>query len=96
MATRHRVRCIHRTDRPEPHERIHAIGGTNRDGSTWKLTQAEAIRGVEEGRWAFYLECEAGAKLELVVAVDDLGRRHLETSDDSQRAGGLLGLPECP
>jgi len=96
MATRHRVRCIHRTDGPDPHERIHAIGGTNRDGSTWKLTQAEAIRGIEEGRWAFYLERAAGGKLEVVVAVDGHGRRFLEMAGDGDLASGLLGLPECP
>lgn len=95
MATRHRVRCIHRTDRPEPPARVHAIGGANRDGSAWKLTQAEAVRGIDDGRWAFYLEGAAGGQVELVVAIDRLGRRYLRTAEDGDEPASLLALPEC-
>ena len=45
MATKHEVKCINKTDRPNPHERIRAIGGVNSDGTNWKLSQQDAIRG---------------------------------------------------
>src|SRR5258706_5212353 len=30
-----RIRCIVKTDRPSPHERIHSVGGVKPDGSPW-------------------------------------------------------------
>ena len=55
MASRHEVLCIHKTDRPNPHERITHIGGRNDDGTAWKITQEEAIAGIESGKWTFYV-----------------------------------------
>lgn len=96
MPTRHRVRCIHRADGTEPHARIHAIGGANRDGSAWKLALADAIGGIEAGRWVFYLATETGGRRELEVAVDREGRRYLRAAGDDDELSGLLALPECP
>ena len=49
MASRHEVLCVHKTDRSNPHERITHVGGRNDDGTAWKITQEEAIAGIESG-----------------------------------------------
>jgi hypothetical protein len=49
------VKCISKSDRNNPHERILSIGGTNPDGARWKLSQQEAIAGIENGKWKFYV-----------------------------------------
>ena len=48
MAATVRVECINKTDRYDPHERIQSIGGRNSDGTRWKLSQADAIAGIDE------------------------------------------------
>lgn len=56
MATNVQIKCIHKSNRASVHERITHVGGTNQDGSHWKLTQEQAILGLKEGKWAFYVE----------------------------------------
>ena len=52
MASRHEVKCVNKTDRQNPHERIKAIGGVNPNGTNWKLSQEDAIRDIEAGMWS--------------------------------------------
>jgi hypothetical protein len=96
MATSHRVECINKTDRYNPHERIRSIGGRNGDGTRWKLSQADAIRGIEDGTWAFYVERPAGDRVPVVVAVSAAGNKYLKTVADGDQPNNLLSLPECP
>jgi hypothetical protein len=42
-ASTHRVECISKTDRHNPHERIRYIGGRNADVTRWKLSQPELV-----------------------------------------------------
>ncbi|MDD5382313.1 MAG: DUF3892 domain-containing protein, partial [Candidatus Margulisbacteria bacterium] len=49
------VGCIVKRERNNPHERITHIGGVNPSGTRWKLTQEEAISGIESGKYAFYV-----------------------------------------
>lgn len=58
-----RIRCIKKTDRYSPHERIRAIGGMNSDGSRWKLSTDDAIRRIENGTNRFYVERPTGDRV---------------------------------
>lgn len=90
-----RVQCINKTDRPNPHERIRALGGVNPDGGRWKLSQPEVIQWIESGRGSFYVERPPGYRVDVIVAIHN-GNKYVKTRNDGQQPDNLLSLPECP
>jgi hypothetical protein len=95
VATRVKVECVNKTNRTDPHERIHNIGGRNPDGNRWRLAEAEAIAGIEEGKWSFYVERPIGHTVEVIIATRQ-SKKYLKTTADGQQPDNLLALPECP
>ena len=95
MASVHEVKCINKSDRYNPHERILSIGGLNPDGSRWKLSQEAAITGIEEGKWLFYVMKNA-KRVNVIVAISAYGHKYLKTVADGEHPNNLLSLPECP
>lgn len=96
MAQSVRIECINKTDRFSPHERIRHIGGRNTDGTRWKLSQPDAICGIEDGRWSFYVERPFGDRVAVIVATSAAGNKYLKTVADGDQPNNLLSLPECP
>ena len=96
MTATHRIRCINKSDRTSAWERINYIGGTNGDGTRWKLSIDEAIAGIESKKWAFYVERPAGDRVNVIVATSAAGRKYLRTTADGDQPNNLLSLPECP
>ncbi|MBX3084631.1 MAG: DUF3892 domain-containing protein [Anaerolineae bacterium] len=94
MATRHQIRCVNKSDRYNPHERITHIGGVNPDGSSWRLTQEAAIAGIERGDWTFYVNVR-GVESPVVVAVSQYRYKYLKTQPDGDQPNNLLSLMEC-
>ncbi len=94
MATLHEVKCVNKSDRDNPHERILSIGGLNSDGTRWKLKQEEAIKGIEEGKWSFYVT-KNGKTVKVIVATSRFGHKYLKTEADGEQPNNLLSLPEC-
>lgn len=90
------IRCINKQPRNDPHDRITAVGGVNADGSRWKLPQPDAIRGIESGKYRFYVQASGGPRTWVVVAVAASGRKYLKTQADGSAPNNLLSLPECP
>lgn len=94
MFSSHEIKCIRKSDRMNPHERITAIGGVNADGSNWKLSQEQAISGIEQGQWTFFVKAQNRA-VDVVVAVSRFGNKYLKTVADSEQPNNLLSLYEC-
>lgn len=91
----HEVKCVNKSDRYNPHERILNIGGLGGDGKRWRLTQQEAIEGIETGKWMFYV-AKGGNRVTVIVAVSQYGHKYLKTEADGEHPNNLLSLPECP
>jgi hypothetical protein len=94
MAVRHEIKCINKTNRTDPHARIQAIGGQNADGTLWKLTQEQAIAGIEDRKWEFYVQVN-GHPVNVIVAVSRFGHKYIKTVADGEQPNNLLSLREC-
>lgn len=90
-----RVRCINKTNRNDPHDRIRSIGGLKTDGRRWKLSQTDAITSIESGKYSFYVSQPTGHRVDVVVATRN-GHKYLKTIADGEQPNNLLSLPECP
>jgi hypothetical protein len=95
MASNHEVLCVNKSDRPNPHERIISIGGRNADNARWRITQEEAIAGIESDKWSFYVN-RGGRTVKVIVAVSRWGHKYIKTEADGEQPDNLLSLPECP
>ena len=87
------IKCINKDDRYDPHERITHVGGYVT--KQWKITQAEAIRYIENGEWEFYVRV-GDQSVWVVVATSRYGNKYLKTQADGEGQNNLLSLPECP
>lgn len=95
MTSRHQIKCINKTDRQNAHERIRNIGGTNDDGTRWKLSQEEAITAIEQKKYAFFVH-RGGHEANVIVAISRFGNKYIKTVADGEQPDNLLSLPECP
>lgn len=95
MPDRHEITCVNKSDRANPHERIVRIGGRNADGSAWRLSQQEAIKGIEGRKWGFYVRRAGYDTVDVIVAVSRYGNKYLKTEADGEQPNNLLSLPEC-
>jgi len=92
MADRHQITCINKSNRNDPHDRITHVGGQGKE--RWKITQQEAINGIEQGKWDFYVN--VGGKSVNVIVAERNGRKYLKTENDGVDPNNLLSLSECP
>ena len=87
------IKCINKSDRYNPHERITHVGGVT-DGR-WRITQEDAIQLIENKTWRFYVKV-IDKPVWIVVAISQYGNKYLKTEADGTQPNNLLSLPECP
>ena len=95
MASRHQICRVARSEFENHHQRLRHVGGINPDGSSWKITELDAIAGIEAGRWRFFIAYQ-GREWDVVVTLSKYGRKYLRTTADRLQPDSLLSLPECP
>lgn len=95
MATSVRVICVNKSDRYNAHERIINIGGVNPDQTRWKMSQQDAIKAIETGKYSFYVVAN-GKMVNVIVATSKYGYKYLKTEADGEQPDNLLSFPECP
>ena len=92
MAARIEIQCIVKSDRYAPYHRITYIGGKNSDGERWALNFLEAIEGIQDGSYEFYI-LRGGLEMDVVVS-DYHGKKYLKTEADELQPNSLLNLPQ--
>ncbi len=94
MAIDVEIKCIRKTNRSDPHERIQGVGGVNSDGTRWYLLLNDAIEGIEQGKWRFWTG--GGGKPVWVIIASHNSHKYLKTESDGIHPNNLLALQECP
>ena len=88
MATQRQVKCINKSNRYNPHERILSIGGD------WgKVSQQTAISQIQNGTHSYYVS--EGFITAWVIVASHNGNLYLKTDRDNTTVDNLLSLPEC-
>ena len=88
------IKCINKSDRFNPHERITHVGGFSY--RQWKVTQEEAISSIESGEWKFWVKPAIADSVLGHRRVSRYGHKYLKTLADGEEPNNLLSLPECP
>ncbi|HWL30988.1 MAG TPA: DUF3892 domain-containing protein [Xanthobacteraceae bacterium] len=89
------IQCINKADRMNPHERIRNVGGFTTDNTRWKLSLDDAIAGIKQRKWRFWVNV-AGKRVWILIARSAAGYEYLKTEADGEQPNNLLSLPECP
>ena len=65
------------------------------DRPRWALPQNEAIQGVLDGKWSFFIQLGVYDTVNVEVATSPAGRLYLKTEADQDTPDELLFLPKC-
>jgi hypothetical protein len=92
------IECI---DKPDPfnrHERIRRVGGRTSEGVRVSLTLDEAVAGIKNNTYKFWVAREDPRKQGAWVEVESIAGRKpfLKTVPDNTPLDNLLYLPQCP
>ena len=64
-------------------------------GSRWSLSVHDAIEGLLEGKWTFFIEFGGRDIMTVEVAKGPTGALYLKTAVDADTPDHLLFMPEC-
>jgi hypothetical protein len=95
MAANIQIMCIGKLPRQNPFEQLRSVGGVSLNGTSWMLTQPQAIADIEAGKSNFFVDVSR-RRLRVVVAFTPSGNKYLKTEHDEGLVNTLLSLPEHP
>lgn len=95
MGVRREVLYVDKGSSSNPAERVLSIGGINAIGNTWKLSQQQAIIGVDSETWEYFIK-KGDKTLNIKVAQSSTGNKYLKTEEDGEQPENLLSLPDFP
>jgi hypothetical protein len=75
--------------------RLRSRGLTVIERPRWNLPLEEAIEGVLDGTWSFFIELGVYDLVDVEVATSPSGQLYLKTAVDPDTPDELLFLPEC-
>lgn len=78
MATIHEVNSISKSISANGIEMITHIGGCGNDSRSWKISQQEAISGIENNMWEFFVK-RGSETVKLIISKCPLGNKYLTT-----------------
>jgi hypothetical protein len=87
------VTCVEKAKADSPYQKIKALGGCRRDGTSWRRSLERVINEIEAGDQTYYVNT-GGDSPNLVVAMHE-GVKYLKTAADKGGPSTLLGLPDC-
>ena len=70
------------------------VGGTNSNGTNWKLSVKQTIEEIESRKWRFYVG-SGTSKVEITVVKRSDGSKYLRTRADEASANNLDKLKSC-
>jgi len=74
---------------------LQSRGVAIRDSPRWTLPLDEAIQGVLDGTWSFFIQLGIYDMVNVEVAASPSGHRYLKTEADQDTPEELLFLPKC-
>lgn len=92
MLTFLRISCVNISNSNTKQKHITHIGGLNSVGGKWKMTEKQAIRGIEKKEYSFYVVSN-GKTIKVSISTNEFGNEFLTIDDE--RLNNLLSLPEC-
>ena len=90
MATKHEVTSISRTLAPIGLEIISHIGGNGNESRSWKISHQEAIAGIENHIWEFFVK-QGSKTFNLIVCISPLGNKCLKIEEECLEPSHILG-----
>ena len=70
--------------------------GSERAYGPVRLSQTDAIAGIESGKWKFYVARPREDSVWAIVTTSRFGDNYLKTQADGDEPNNLLSPPECP
>lgn len=94
MTSEFDVKYVVRDHNQPPYKSITHIGGELSSGDRWQIPVAEAIEGIESGRFAFTITRTENEPEQLMVLRHPLYGQLLKSTLDGREPESLMHLPE--
>jgi hypothetical protein len=95
MAVNIEIMSITKMKKLNAFEQLRSVGGISPMGTTWMLSQPQAIADIEAGKSNFFVYASR-QRLRVVIGVAPSGKKYLKTERDEGDTITLLRLPEHP